>query len=134
MTNEKDRCCETSTQDTCCSGAGVKTLILACSGGSNVGQISNQIMIELDKDGTGNAYCLSGIGAAMSGFIESAKAARTILIDGCPVSCGKKVFEKYGIKPSDYFIVTELGIEKTHDFSKLKEETDKVLNTLKTKI
>ncbi len=134
MTDDKNNCCETNVQDTCCSGEGVNTLILACSGGSNVGQISNQIMIELDRSGIGNAYCLAGIGAAMSGFIESAKAARTILIDGCPVACGRKVFEKYGIEPSDYFMVTELGIKKTHDFSKLKEETDKALNALKTKI
>lgn len=134
MVENKNVCCETDTKDTCCSGEGVKTLILACSGGSNVGQISNRVMIELDKSGKGNAYCLAGIGAALSGFIESAKAAQTILIDGCPVGCGKKAFEKYGIESSNYFIITELGIEKTHDFSRLEEETDKILKVLKTRI
>lgn len=65
-------------QDVCCSGD-AKTLIVACSGGSNAGQIANNVMIELDKKGMGKAYCLAGIGAALSGFIESAKAARTVL-------------------------------------------------------
>ena len=60
--------------DSCCGG-GVKTLVMACSGGSNVGQIANNVMIELDKREIGNAYCLAGIGAALSGFVESAKAA-----------------------------------------------------------
>ena len=39
-----------SQQNVCC-GDGVKSLILACSGGSNVGQIANNVMIELDKKG-----------------------------------------------------------------------------------
>jgi len=120
-------------KDVCCSGS-APTLVLACSGGSNVGQISNNVMIELDKKGVGNAYCLAGVGAALSGFIESAKAAKTIVIDGCPVGCGKKAFEKYGLEPSQYFVVTELGVAKTHDFSRLAEETGKVLRSVLEKI
>lgn len=48
-------------KDICCNGS-VKALILACSGSSNVGQIANNTMIELDKKGVGNAYCLAGVG------------------------------------------------------------------------
>ena len=120
-------------RDVCCSGD-AKTSVLACSGGSNVGQIANNVMIELDKKGVGNAYCLAGIGAALSGFVESAKAAKTVVIDGCPVGCGKKAFEKYGIEASQYLIVTELGIEKTHDFSKLTDETEAVLKAIESSI
>jgi uncharacterized metal-binding protein len=120
-------------RDVCCSGD-AKTLLLACSGGSNAGQIANNVMIELDKKGVGNAYCLAGIGAALSGFVESAKAAKTVVIDGCPVGCGKKTFEKYGIEASQYFIVTELGIEKTHDFTKLADETKSVLKAIESSI
>ncbi len=111
----------------CCSG-NVKTLVLACSGGSNVGQIANRVMIEADKIGVGNAYCLAGIGADLSGFIESSKEARTILIDGCPVGCGKKMFDKNAITPSTYFVITELGIEKKHAFDKLDEEAKQAIN------
>jgi uncharacterized metal-binding protein len=120
-------------KDICCSGD-AKTLIMACSGGSNAGQIANNVMIELDKKGAGNAFCLAGIGAALSGFVESAKAARTVVVDGCPVGCGKKTFEKYGIKASHYFVVTELGVEKVHDFSKLEEETKSVLKIIESSI
>jgi uncharacterized metal-binding protein len=115
--------------DSCCGGT-VKTLVVACSGGSNVGQIANNVMIELDKREIGNAYCLAGIGAALSGFVESAKAAKTIVVDGCPVGCGKKAFEKYGIEALRYFVITELGIEKTHDFSKLDGETEAALGAI----
>ena len=72
---------------TCCSGE-VRTLVLACSGGSNVGQVSNNVMVDLDKKGLGSGFCLAGLGADLSGFIESSKVARTVLIDGCSVACG----------------------------------------------
>lgn len=91
-------------------------------------------MTELDKKGAGSAYCLAGIGAALSGFVESAKAAKTVVIDGCPVGCGKKAFEKYCIEASHYFVVTELGVEKTHDFSKLTDETEAVLKAIESSI
>jgi uncharacterized metal-binding protein len=120
-------------KNTCC-GASVKTLVLGCSGGSNVGQVANNVMIEMDKDGVGNAYCLAGLGADLSGFVESARAGRTILIDGCPVGCGKKAFEKHGITPTEYFIVTELGIEKKHAFDKLAEETEQALGQIMANI
>jgi uncharacterized metal-binding protein len=117
------------TNEACCSGQ-TKTVVVACSGGSNVGQISNQLMIELGKSGFGNAYCLAGIGAALSGFVETAKAARTILIDGCPTGCGKKVFENHSIEPTRYIVVTQLGIEKTHNFDTVPAETKEVLAKL----
>ncbi len=120
-------------KDVCCSN-NVKTLIMACSGGSNVGQVANNIMIELDKDGVGNAYCLAGVGAALSGFIESAKAAKTVIIDGCPVGCAKKAFAKYGLEPSRYFVVTETGIEKKHAFDTLESETASALGHIRSNI
>ena len=99
-----------------------------------MGQIANNLMIELDKSGVGNAYCLAGVGAGLSGFVETAKAARTIVIDGCPVACGKKVFKNYGITPTQYFVVTEMGIEKNHVFEDLREEMAQALSYIMEKI
>jgi uncharacterized metal-binding protein len=130
MSEKIDACCADRRKDGTCCAEGAKTLVLACSGGSNVGQVANNVVIGIDKNGYGNMYCLAGVGAALSGFIESAKAARTILIDGCPVACGKKTFEKYGIKPTKYFVVTELGIAKTHDFSQLERETKQAMDAV----
>jgi uncharacterized metal-binding protein len=114
-------------ENSVCCGEGAKTLVVACSGGSNVGQVANNVMLELDKKGIGTSYCLAGVGAGLSGFVESARAARMVLIDGCPVGCGRKVFEKYNIKPFAYFIVTELGIEKNHNFQNVAAESEAVI-------
>lgn len=122
--SEKNSCC--------CSGE--KTLIMACSGGSNVGQVSNTVMIELDKTGKGSAYCLAGLGGDLSGFIQSTKSAKTILIDGCPVACAKSVFNRHNLKPDKYFVITDLGIEKNHNFDNLINESkiafEKILKKL----
>lgn len=84
-------------------------------------------MIELDKRGVGNAYCLAGIGGDISGFVETAKIADLLVIDGCPVGCTKKVLERHGIQPKSYYVVTEFGLNKSHSFDKIKEETEEVL-------
>ncbi len=118
-------------QDTCCSTE-VKALIATCSGASNVGQAANNAMIELDKASIGNAFCLAGVGAGFSGFIKSAKAAKTLVIDGCPTGCAKKAFEKYGITPTQHFVVTEMGIEKNHKFNSLDTEMKKAVDYIKS--
>jgi uncharacterized metal-binding protein len=84
-------------------------------------------LIELDRKGIGNGYCLAGIGTELSGFIESERAVNTILLDGCPIGCGKRAFEKNGLTPTKYAVITELGIEKNHDFSKIEQESQEVL-------
>ena len=108
----------------------VETRIFACSGGSNVGQISNSVMVEMDKKGLGNAFCLSGVGAELPKFVNDSKGANTIVIDGCPVGCAKKIFEKSGLTPSQYFVISNFGIEKRHAFDKLSEETCIALDSI----
>jgi uncharacterized metal-binding protein len=50
----------------CCVPGG-NVMILACSGGSNVGQLANQAAVELTQEGFGKMYCLAGIGGHLSG-------------------------------------------------------------------
>ena len=55
--------------------------------------------------------CLSGIGADLSGFIESAKVADNIMIDGCPVGCGRRLFSQKGL-PCSEVVITDHGLVK----------------------
>ncbi len=97
----------------CCScGSGGIKLIYACSGAANTGYLADAAARKLMKDNAGKMTCLAAMGAELSGFIESAKCAeKNIVIDGCPVSCGKKIFEKLGL-PFEHFITTDFGVEK----------------------
>ena len=71
-------------QDCCSPNSNI--MILTCSGGSNVGQLTNQAAIELTREGFGNMFCLAGIGGHLSGFVQSAKdVPQMVLIDGCDI-------------------------------------------------
>lgn len=99
----------------CCS-KDREIMILACSGGSNVGQLTNQAAVELTREGFGKMFCLAGIGGGLGGFVKSAKEAPLVVVlDGCQVGCAKAIMEREGIPLERHVIVTDLGIEKVKD-------------------
>ena len=108
---DEDRCI-------CESTGGRKILVFACSGASNVGQLANTAAIELARQGHGTFYCIAGIGAHISGMLETAQVADEIIaIDGCPASCVKCTLEHAGLPLHRHVIVTDLGIKKNHNFT-----------------
>jgi len=110
----------------CCTPGG-NIMILACSGGSNVGQLSNQAAIELTQEGFGQMFCLAGIGGHLGGFVRSAKdVSAMVAIDGCEVGCAKAILEHAKIPTKNYLVLTELGIEKNKDFNLKAEDIQKV--------
>jgi len=117
--------------DTCCATTR-KCMILACSGGSNVGQLSNQAALELTKEGFGSMYCLAGIGAAISGFVQSAKDVdEMVVIDGCPIGCASGVLKQQGVPERNYLVVTDLGFIKSKKFDLDPLDVAKVKNAVR---
>lgn len=111
----------------CCSGS--TTLIYSCSGAADVGEIADRVSRKLSKDGYGKMSCLAAIGAQLSGYVASAKGAdRTIVIDGCKTSCGKKNLEALGLQPAT-FIITEMGFTKGKTPS-TDDIVDKIVNLI----
>ena len=110
-------------------------LIFPCSGGSNVGQIANGAGVKLTQNGMGKFFCLAGIGGHVSGMIESTKAGKMLVaIDGCPVACAKKTLEHAGFNIDEYVQVTDLGIEKNHNFDLDPMDVGKVADHLVARI
>lgn len=91
---------------------GGTTLVYSCSGASDVGEIADRVSRKLRNEGFVKLTCLAGVGAGLSGYVESAKGACVnITIDGCPVACGKKILENIGVTPVSY-ILTDMGLVK----------------------
>ena len=104
--------------DCCCSRD--SAVVLACSGGSNVGQIANEVAKRLWCDGLANFFCLAGVGGHVSGMIASVKGSdRVLVLDGCPVGCARKCTDAAGLTGYEYVMVTDFGIakEKTFDLA-----------------
>ena len=102
--------------EACCATNG-NIMILACSGGSNVGQLSNQAAVELTQEGFGKMFCLAGVGGHLGGFVQSAKdVPQMVAIDGCDIGCAKAILEHAEVPIKHYVVLTGLGIEKNKDF------------------
>ncbi len=118
--------------ETCCVAGGNNIMILACSGASNVGQLSNQAAIELTQEGFGKMFCLAGIGGKLQGFVQSAKdVPQMVAVDGCELGCAKATLEQAGVPLKTYLLLTDLGIKKNKDFNLQREDIDKVKGAIK---
>lgn len=96
-----------------CEANGGLKLIFGCSGGSELGEITDRAARKLSKVGAGKIFCLAGIGGNVSGIVRTTEAARKILaIDGCPLNCAKKSLEERGISEFTHLQIGDLGIKR----------------------
>ena len=112
-------------QSNCCDDKLV--LIFACSGGSNVGQITNDAAKKLTEEGLGRFFCLAGVGGDIKGIIDTTKGADAVVVlDGCSVGCAKAIVEKVEVPIALYVDATELGIDKNPSFDYTNEQVEMV--------
>jgi len=117
-----------ASSESCCGGQKKTVLLYACSGGANVGEIADRAARELMFAGEGTMFCLAGIGAGIQGMVQTARDADVnLILDGCPVECGKKVFDKAGVTNYACMKVTDLGIEKVKGVRATDEQVAKVV-------
>jgi len=98
-------------KDSCCSGG--PTLIFACSGAADVGEIADRAARKLSRDGAGRMFCMTGIGGRVSGIMKTTESAEKILaIDGCQLNCAKNTLEQAGFNEFRHLQVADTGLEK----------------------
>ena len=115
----------------CCSSkTGSKTVLLyACSGGANVAEIADKAARELMFAGEGAMFCLAGLGADIPGMVQTARDADlNLLLDGCPMDCAKKTFDRHGLTNYRQIKITDLGIEKAKGVPVKVEQVDKAVS------
>jgi len=111
----------------CCAGEGRTVLLYACSGGANVGEVSDQAARKLMNQNCGAMFCMAGLGGGIQGMIQTARDADVnLVIDGCEMDCAKKVFERAGVTNYRQLRVTDLGIEKAKPKAATEEEISMV--------
>lgn len=95
-------------------GCGAKdNLIFACSGGADVGGITDQAARRLTLEGVGRMFCLAGIGGRVEGILKTTKeACKILVIDGCPINCAKKSLKQAGFEDFAHLQLADLGMEK----------------------
>ena len=87
-------------------------IVLACSGASDIGELTDRVARKLRNKGNYSMKCMSMVGADDKELIETIKSTETLVIDGCSVDCGKKMMEEAWLTNYNYIRLTDLGFEK----------------------
>ena len=99
-------------QDSCTSGD-APSVVLACSGASDVGEITDLAARKLAAEGVATMLGLAGISGRVSGIVASAKAAPARLaIDGCPEDCARRILEQADLGKFEHLRLSDLGMER----------------------
>ena len=77
-------------------GLRVCPLVFACSGCSFAGQLADHVARELDRQQLAEMSCLAGVGARHDSFLRRLPRRRVWIVDGCPIECGRGVFDEAG--------------------------------------
>lgn len=101
------------TEPNSCECSAAPTLIFACSGAADVGELTDLAARKLTRDGAGKMFCLAGVGGRVGGILEKTTAAGRILaLDGCPQDCARLTLELADVPDFVHLRVTDLGIRK----------------------
>lgn len=89
------------------------TVVYACSGCSDAGELADHIARQLSREGVAEMSCLAGIGGRVKPLINRAAGAERILaIDGCPLNCTRHTLTLAGFKNLEHLELHKLGMRK----------------------
>ena len=94
-----------------CNDAAVKT-VFACSGAADLGEISDLVARKLHRGEVRQMKCLAFIGGGIQNMIDSVRDSNMLVIDGCPLDCGRLTMEKNGISEFHHLRLTDMGYKK----------------------
>ncbi len=89
------------------------TVVYACSGCSDAGELADRIARQLTREGAARMSCLAGIGGRVKSLASTAEQAERILVvDGCPLNCAAHTLKLAGFQKFDHLELHKIGIRK----------------------
>lgn len=90
-----------------------KPLIYSCSGCSSAAQLANHLAVRMDREVRAEMSCIVGLGGDVKSLVRTAQSGRPIImLDGCPLQCGKHTLARHGLKPALHWDLSRLGVTK----------------------
>ena len=78
-----------------------EALLYSCSGASNLGRLTNDIAVRLDRLGLGEMSCLAAVAAEAEQPLDAARSGRPVIaISGCALGCAEQLLESRGVEVS----------------------------------
>jgi uncharacterized metal-binding protein len=97
---------------TCSCDEHTSKTVFACSGAADLGQISDLVARKMHQNGDRQMKCLAFVGAGIENMINSIKDSDMLIIDGCPLDCGKLTMEKNNLDKYTHVRLTDFGYVK----------------------
>src|ERR1035438_7079904 len=90
-----------------------KSVVYACSGCSDAGEIADRVARQLTREGAAKMSCLAGIGGRVKSLVATAEKAESILVvDGCPLNCAAHALKLAGFNKFEHLELHKIGIRK----------------------
>jgi uncharacterized metal-binding protein len=87
-------------------------IVLACSGGSDLGELSDKVARKLRDKKVYNMKCLAMVAAHDQSLLKTLQTTDALVIDGCGVDCGKKIMEEAWLSDYCYIRLSDFGYQK----------------------
>jgi uncharacterized metal-binding protein len=89
------------------------TVVYACSGCSDAGEIADRVARQLTREGAAKMSCLAGIGGRVKSLVATAeRAERILVVDGCPLNCAAHTLKLAGLQKFDHLELHKIGVRK----------------------
>jgi uncharacterized metal-binding protein len=90
-----------------------KYIALACSGASNLGELADRVCRKIRSEmPNASMNCLAKLGFGEQSLRDAIEKEKALVIDGCPIDCGKKIMEENGITNFKHVRLTDFGYVK----------------------
>lgn len=88
-------------------------VVLSCSGASDLGELADRVGRKIRSEiPNASMNCLAKLGFEDPTLRETLEKDTALVIDGCPIDCGKKIMEKNGITCFKHVRLTDFGYSK----------------------
>ena len=67
----------------------------------------------MDREGVAEMSCIAGLGGDVKPLVRRAKSGRPrVMIDGCPLACGRNTLARHGLEPDLHWDLSKKGVHK----------------------
>ena len=110
-------------------------IVYSCSGCSSAAQMANHIAVKLDRMGIAEMSCIVGVGGNVKKLVKTAHSGRKlVVIDGCPLACGKACLTQQGLEADVHIDLSKEGVKKKQHEDFDLEEAAHMLDKIKNQI
>ncbi|HEY4976130.1 MAG TPA: putative zinc-binding protein [Gaiellaceae bacterium] len=113
--------------DTSALDSQTEPLVYACSGASNLGQLSNEIALRLDGERLAEMSCAEAVGIEAGAPYAAALSGRPVIaISGCPLACADRLLSEHGVEVTHSFQLENKGVSKAKHVSVDPKESERI--------